>query len=333
MGVTLHPVRAAAPDMAASVAEAKPAHGQPGMEDGVVTDDLTAGPLSLDDIPALLALFHRYDRRYFGEPLMDADDLHSDLSVPDLDLAADTLGLRTLDGTLVAGGFVTPRGHLEAQFAEGWDTPELAARLVDFGENRARQRGLDSVFYFVAEGDTERAAWLRGRGYRLAYTAWILRLDLDTPIRGRELPSGYAVRPFTPDDAEAAFVVIRNAFAEWDTAPDTSFESWRARMLDRPHADPTAFRVATYQDEVIGAAIVFDSADEAWVAQLAVARPHRGRGVAQQLLADAYAAARSRGVPHAGLATDTRTGALDLYQRLGMRVLFTLHNYNLPLSG
>ena len=51
---------------------------------------------------------------------------------------------------------------------------------------------------------------------------------------------------------------------------------------------------------MIGAGTVFDSADEAWVAQLAVARAHRGRGVAQQLLADAYAAARARGLPARG---------------------------------
>ena len=62
----------------------------------------------LDDVPDLLELFHVYDRRFFGEPLMDADDLHSDLAMPSLDLAADTLGLRTPDGTLVAGVFVTP---------------------------------------------------------------------------------------------------------------------------------------------------------------------------------------------------------------------------------
>jgi mycothiol synthase len=300
---------------------------------GLVTDDLTAGPLTLDDIPALLALFHRYDHRYFGEPLMDADDLESDLSVPDLDLAEDTLALRTPDGTLVAGGFLTPRGHLEAQFAEGWDTPELVARLVDFGENRGRRRGLEAVFQFLAEADREGTDRLIGRGYRLAYTAWILRLDPETPIQGRELPAGYAIRPFAAEDAETTFAVIRDAFGEWDTAPERSFESWRSRTLDRPNVDPSAFRVATYDGEVVGASVVFDSAEEAWVAQLAVAKPHRGRGVAQQLLADTYAAARDRGVPYAGLSTDTRTGALDLYQRLGMRVLFTLNNFNLALRG
>jgi mycothiol synthase len=298
-----------------------------------VTDDLVAGPLSLDDVPALLALFHTYDRRFFGEPLMEADDVEAELSAPDLDLAADTVGMRSRDGTLVAGGFVTSRGLLEVKYAKGWDSPELQRRLVDFGENRGRERGLDTVFQFIADADTEGADRLLGRGYRLAYTAWILRLDPETPIRGRELPPGYAVRPFTLDDAEATFAVVRDAFGEWDTAPERTFESWRAHTLDRPHVDPSAFRVATHQGEVIGAAIVFDSADEAWVAQLAVARPHRGRGVAQQLLADTYAAARARGLSHAGLSTDTRTGALDLYRRLGMRVLFTLNNYNLPLRG
>ena len=120
-----------------------------------MTDDLTAGPLSLDDVPALLKLVHRYDRRYFGEPLMDADDLRADLSAPDLDLAADTLGLRTPDQTLVAGAFVTPRGHLEAHTAEDWDTPELRRRLVGFGEHRGRERGLRSVFQLLAAGDAD----------------------------------------------------------------------------------------------------------------------------------------------------------------------------------
>lgn len=298
-----------------------------------MTDDLAAGPLRLDDVGALLELFHTSDRRYFGEPLMDAEDLHSELADPELDLARDTLALRTTDGTLVAGGFVTARGHLDAQFAEGWERPELRERLVSFGEKRGLSRGLESVFQFVPEADTEGAAWLVDRGYVLDHTSWVLRLDADTPIEGRTLPAGYAVRPFGPADAKAAYAVIRDAFAEWDSEPERSFASWSAGTLGRPNVDPSTFRVATYGGEIVGACTVFDSAEEAWVAQLAVAREHRRRGVAQQMLADAYAAARERGLPHAGLSTDTRTGALDLYQRLGMRVLFTLNNYHLRFSG
>lgn len=298
-----------------------------------MSDDLVAGPLGLDDVAALLELFHTSDRRFFGQPLMDAEDLHSELADPELDLARDTLALRTAAGTLVAGLFVTSRGHLEAQFADGWDQPEVRERVVGFGEQRGRERGLDSVFSFVPEADVAGAAWRVGRGYMLDHTSWILRLDADTPIVGRQLPAGYAVRPFAPADAEAAYAVIRDGFAEWDTEPERSFASWSAGTLGRPNVDPSTFRVATYGGEVIGACTVLDSAEEAWVAQLAVAREHRGRGVAQQMLADAYAAARERGLPYAGLSTDTRTGALDLYRRLGMRVLFTLNNYHLRFSG
>lgn len=295
-------------------------------------DELTAGPLSLDDVPALLELFHTSDRRFFGEPLMDADDLHAELADPELDLARDTLALRTDGGTLVAGVFVSARGQVDAQFAEGWDRPELRERMVGFGERRGRKRGLDAVFQFVPEADVRGAAWLVERGYLLDHTSWVLRLDADTPIAGRGLPAGYEVRPFAAGDAEAAYAVIRDAFAEWDSEPERSFVSWSAGTLGRPNVDPSTFRVATYEGAIVGACTVFDSAEEAWVAQLAVARAHRGRGVAQQMLAVSYAAARARGLPYAGLSTDTRTGALDLYRRLGMRVLFTLDNYHLRFS-
>ena len=40
-----------------------------------------------------------------------------------------------------------------------------------------------------------------------------------------------------------------------------------------------------------------------------------------------------RGLSAGGLSTDTRTGALDLYLRLGMRVLHTVHNWSRDLRG
>jgi mycothiol synthase len=297
-----------------------------------ILDDLRTRPLTLDDVGDVLELFHRYDQQFFGEPLKDAEDIASEFSAPDIDLTTFSRGYWTPTGELVATVFLSPRGHLDVQFAGGWDTPELKGQLVDFGEQLARERRMDSISTFVADGDRDGADFFAQRGYTRHHTSWILGLDPQTPIAGRALPEGYAVRPFTAADAEATYQVITEAFAEWDHKSQ-SFEVWRSATLDRPNVDPSAWRLATYRGEVIGAAIVYDSAGEAWVAQLAVARAHRRRGVAQQLLAETYAAARQRGVPHAGLSTDTRTGALDLYLRLGMRVKFTLHNLELNLSG
>ena len=50
-------------------------------------------------------------------------------SSPDIDLATDSLGFRTPNSALVAAGYVTERGHVEAQFAEGWDHPELRGAI------------------------------------------------------------------------------------------------------------------------------------------------------------------------------------------------------------
>ncbi len=293
--------------------------------------ELIEGPLTLADAPVLLTLFHTYDRRFFGEPLMDSDDLLSDLQSPEFDLATDSRAFRTPAGELVAAGFLSDRNRIEAQFAEGWEDSALKERLVDFAETRARERGMDYVEQFVAADDGAGAAWLSGRGYVRHHTAWILGLGPETPIAGRTLPDGYAIRTFTMADAEQLHRVIVAAFGEWDDGPAQSYAVWRAATFDRATVDPSAFRVATFADEVIGGCIVFDSADEAWVSHLAVDKAHRHRGVAQQLLADAYAAARERGLPNAGLSTDTRTGALDLYLRLGMRVKFTLDNWRRPL--
>ena len=54
--------------------------------------------------------------------------------------------------------------------------------------------------------------------------------------------------------------------------------------------------------------------------QLAVERSHRGKGLAQALLSDAFGRAREHGATRSELSTDSRTGALDLYLKLGMEV-------------
>jgi ribosomal protein S18 acetylase RimI-like enzyme len=207
----------------------------------------------------------------------------------------------------------------------------LEDELFDAMEREARRRDLPAVDVFVADRDTVGAARVRDRGYVLHHTSWILQLAPDTPVAGRVLPPGYTVRPFRPEDAEAAFAVVAEAFGEWMTGPPRTFADWDASVLHRPGVDTSAFRVATFAGRLVGVCVVFDAVGEAWVSQLAVHRDHRGRGVAQQLLAETYGAARERGLPAGGLSTDTRTGALDLYLRLGMRVLHTVHNWSRDL--
>ena len=57
-----------------------------------------------------------------------------------------------------------------------------------------------------------------------------------------------------------------------------------------------------------------------YVDQLAVRRDRRGLGLARALLVDAFALARDHGATASELSTDTRTGALGLYEKVGMEV-------------
>ncbi len=75
--------------------------------------------------------------------------------------------------------------------------------------------------------------------------------------------------------------------------------------------------------QVVGTALVImygDPATEAFIDRLAVRRDHRRRGLGQALLVDAFARGRAHGATRSALSTDSRTGALSLYQRVGMEV-------------
>ncbi|MCY7400449.1 MAG: GNAT family N-acetyltransferase, partial [Nocardioides sp.] len=100
------------------------------------------------------------------------------------------------------------------------------------------------------------------------------------------------------------------------------FEPWNLRVV----LDP--------QDEVVGASLVLVSDDgtTGYVDRLAVRRDHRHRGLAQALLVDAFAAARAHGTTTSKLNTDSRTGALGLYERVGMVVEQVWVNRGIALS-
>ena len=113
------------------------------------------------------------------------------------------------------------------------------------------------------------------------------------------------------------------------------YEDFLAEVPDRPGFEPWNLRVVTDAEQVIvAAAVIVTSGDgerEAFVERLATRADQRGRGLAQALLVDSFAAAREHGVTGAALSTDTRTGALGLYEKVGMRVTSTWVNRAIDL--
>ncbi len=109
-----------------------------------------------------------------------------------------------------------------------------------------------------------------------------------------------------------------------------SYEDFAAVTVERPGFDPWNIRVVTDDTgAIVGVACVsvYDAEDgngsEAYISRLAVRRDLRGRGLAQALMVDAFACGREHGAAGAGLSTDSRTGALGLYEKVGMVVSST----------
>ena len=198
----------------------------------------------------------------------------------------------------------------------------IGGALIAWTEERARASGRTRVRQVVTDADIAARRLFESHGYTAVQTSWILEKPLDRTPTDVDMPSGIVLRPFAAPDAEAVYQVIEDAFNEWPDREPTSFESWLAHMRDHPAFAPGVSRLAFDGQELVGAALCldYDGQDEGWVQQLATKATHRHRGIARALLGSAFLAFHESGKRMVGVSTDSRTGALSLYERLGMRI-------------
>ena len=285
---------------------------------------LTARPLTPTDLDAVYAVYAADEVEDAGQLAIEPEDLAGDWARPSFDLATDSVGV--LEGDRFVGAAEVTRGGTRA---EGAVLPEARGRgigswLAEWTERRAAALGSVRVGQTTPDRSAAQRL-LTGRGYRLGHTSWVLELPEGREIPDRLLPEGYAL--VTGDTAErqrAAYEVIQEAFGEWAGREREGYDDWAATTVRRPGTQPWQLRVVEAGDGVVGASFtVLDSQGAGFVHQLAVDRAHRGQGLAQALLADAFRRARAHGAVRSELSTDSRTGALDLYRKVGMEVTQT----------
>jgi mycothiol synthase len=290
----------------------------------------TSRPLRMADVAAVTALLAASERHFVGGSFIDEGDVAGQWSAPSIDLAADSVGV--LDGdVLVGGALVDDRHHLMVDVHPDHRGRGIGSTLAPWAEARARERDLGHGEQETAVADAAAAELLGARGYEPVHRDWVLRMDPDVPLTRHALPSDVTIGTYTNDDAPAVHAVIEDAFAEWDGRVRRSYEDWRAVIVDRDGADPAHFRVARAGGEIVGVATVHDSAGTTWIPQLAVRADRRHQGIAQELLAEAFAAGRQRGCATGELSTSGLTGALGLYQRLGMRIVAEFQTWRIVL--
>jgi GNAT superfamily N-acetyltransferase len=294
-------------------------------------EGVTARPLTDTDLDATVAMVNACELRDTGELMLERADLLADAGADGFDPTADWVGV--FDGDRIVGwAMVVERRRAFVDVHPDVRGSGVGTWLRTWTEDRARTIGSDSVGQTIDDRRSDVTTMLTTAGYAPQGTSWILRMDhQDRPLLP-EPPDGIQLRAFLPDDEDDVLAMFERSFSEWPGREPTPLGSWRSMVTRREGFESEDVVLAVANGRIVGGAFLID-ADEIWVDKLAVAREFRHRGIARALLQTAFVRSFDRGYAWTTLSTDSRTGALSLYERIGMRIHRSFTQYGLDLSS
>ena len=289
-----------------------------------------------DDLEAIVALFHASDARVTDEP----ESMHEYLTwiwgMSYFDLGRDA---RLMPGVEGPGAFVQivcdPDGgppRLDWTVHPHFDLEPTASPLLDWAEGQRAARGVAELLRTnVMSGDDAGTAFLERRGYTKVRTSWDMTRDLSPDDRAVSPSPGVSVRTFRAGEESLLHRVADTSFQDhWDHVPWT-LESFTEAMLATPWEPDLTF-FAEVDGQVAGELVALPFDDRGYIASVGVLREFRGRGAATAMMRHAFAALAGRGLPRVELSVDAAspTGAVSLYEGLGMRAARSYATFDGP---
>jgi mycothiol synthase len=289
----------------------------------------TQRALTVSDAAAVTAVMAAQELHDVGEVVIEEADIVADWQRPSYDVTQSSVGVFAGD-TLVGYAEIAGGDRGDAAVHPDHRGRGIGTALAHWMQALAREQGKPVVGMPVPQGSAGDRL-LEALGYHVRWTSWVLELPEGATIPRRPVPDGYAIREATEADHEAVWTLNEDAFLEWSERDRQSFADWQASVPGRPGFEPWNLRVATDPSgEVVAIAYILkfqgNGTVEGYVDRLATRADQRGLGLAQALLADAFAVARQHGAARSALSTDTRTGALGLYEKVGMKPASTWVN-------
>jgi mycothiol synthase len=222
------------------------------------------------------------------------------------------LDIRTVDRDAAAALLAAAREHVNAK--------PPAIRVVVQGD--------DELLRELVEAD----------GWQPVRHSYQMRIELQDDLQEPAWPEGIAVRTMQPGEEERVYEANNVAFADDWYFQQQPFERWRSDTFGREDFYPTLVWLAEDDGELAGfsANSWHFSGDPrfGWVEILAVLPRWRRRGLATALLHQSFRDFRLRGARRVGLGVDAQntTGAVKLYERVGMQVARRNDTYEKRLS-
>jgi mycothiol synthase len=147
------------------------------------------------------------------------------------------------------------------------------------------------------------------------------------------LPSGIEVRPYADADAEMLRAALNEAFADDPFYEHATPERFRAFHLGARGFEPSLWLLAWDTDVLAGFVLAYSERagdpTVGHVRSLGVRPGWRRNGLGEALLREAFRKLHARGLRKIQLGVDAEntTGALRLYERVGMRLLRRQDNW------
>lgn len=280
-------------------------------------DPFTARPAAPADAAAIAAVFNAREEAYSPEPARLGEREIGKW----LDRSTGSIVVIE-NGEIVAAGRAMPRG--DALSVESVVLPDatgrgLGAFLLDWSEEQARERRTGALRISALAGDERAKELLAARSYVYIRSFYWMLIDLIEPPPRPRWRAGVTVAPLGEDEESLLYEAIEESFAEhWGHVP-RNFEEWRRGLI----LEHDLTFLAREGEEIAGAVVCNeDLFGVALVGILGVRKPWRGRGLGRALLLQGFGALYDRGKRTIGLGVDAgnETGALELYESVGMRV-------------
>ena len=299
---------------------------------------------TLADLAAVVAVTNAHSRQITGADELTANTLQVDWTTPQLKLADDARVVLTSCGQIIGCGTVWglfgPFARINVWLRVHPDHQQrgLEAALLQWAEDRVRQVAVSraaSETRICLTGyrnslDTPGQAAYKQAGFKIVRRMYRMQIELDAAPPVPVWPSGCTLRAFVPGQAdEAVLQIYRESFQDhWGYVAvpyEEDLKMFRHWMTD-PIFDPTLWLLVMVEERLVGISLNQAHLDEdpnmGWVSTLGVLREYRHQGVATAMLLHSFGQFYQRGQKRVGLGVDTQnlTGALRLYESVGMRV-------------
>jgi mycothiol synthase len=200
----------------------------------------------------------------------------------------------------------------------------IGTEIVERGEAFARAEGAKKIHAAAAEPDAAARALLESRGYREVRRFYEMAIELTEAPSAPVLPEGLVVDELRGGEYEAFYEALNEAFAEhWEWHPEP-FEKWfeRRQGQHRDEDGPIWFVVRDGDELAAVTRNDLSVAGGGYVGAIGVRPAWRGKGLGKALLQQTFAEFWRRGTTRVSLDVDSQneTGAVRLYERVGMRV-------------